>query len=143
MFTVKEITKLGFDPKTVAELDNYAKRANASMSSKPSSTTNPTLATDRPRLDQSWGDDSRKYFFGPFPPDNFGGAGVTPPDLRIPLSALPDGNRGGVSMQMNVNPNSLSNDASGRLDKKRREVLESRPDRDRMAWPSPKKENEK
>lgn len=36
------------------------------------------------------------------PPDKFGGAGVTPSNFRLPFSALPDGNRGGVYMKTDV-----------------------------------------
>jgi len=78
MFTPKLLKDAGFNQKTVAELDNYAKWANATAGGRNlSMPITPPTSTQKTYLD-------RKMW--PFPPDKFGGgaAVATTPPMRVP-----------------------------------------------------------
>jgi len=103
MFTPRLVTQVGFDTKTVAELDNYTSWANASAGGKTMRPTIPTGVPDLSQLDPAWKRpyiDLTKRYMGPFPPDKFGGAGV--PSYRLPSTDLLGDKRGGVKLKADV-----------------------------------------
>ena len=121
MFSANEIRRLGFDRKTVVELDHYATWVNASRVAKPSSTVVPTSPASIPRHNEAFElsvDDSKKYFgFFPPPPPPPGG-GTMPFSSITPHSRPPDppnkGGPGGPGMAAytpRLAPHSLPSDS--------------------------------